>query len=772
MQSAIPVVEREPEPLSAWLRLALWVLVIATAAVAIDGVAPPRALDESAPPDQFSAGRAMAHVRQIAREPHSIGTAANRRVRDYLVEQLTALGAEVRVERTIGITHYARQIFAGTAENIVATVKGSSSSRAVMLSSHYDSVPESPGAADAGSGVAAILELIRALKTGAPLQNDLVILITDGEEEGLIGAAGFVRDHPDIAQRVGIVLNFEARGSSGPALMFETSEGNGWLTREFARAAPYPMGSSLAYAVYQGLPNNTDMTAFKKARLAGLNFAFSATFENYHTRRDTVENLDPRSLQHLGSNALALTRHFGDLQLGDERPPNRVFFNWYGSSLVHYPPWVVWVILALVGGLLAAVLTMLARRGLVRPLCALGAVVSCLAVILVSIGGAYAVWWLVSMSTSGRLLVGDTTSNKLILLGCVAAALALALVVQSWLGSKLGRYNLVTGQLLFFALVMTAVTVMLPEASYVLQWPLAFALPGLGGALLLRSATGAALSAFIGSVPAVLIFAPLMYLLFVVLGMNAIAVCVVAALLGLLLTVTSPFVGQIGRSIRIIVPLLLLCSIGFSVTGRQLSRFSPEHPQRDSIFYAVSADEGRAAWISNDDTPDAWTAQFLTSAARRAAAPELTAGSSRNVLSHAAEALPFDAPSATVISDSNADGKRALKLHITSPRNAEVLVMRISAEVKIVGVEINGREQAIPHDPAASGAWFLRYSAPPPEGVELELRIESPGAVDCWLADRSLGLPQSLAATYRPRPTDMMAKYGSDVTLVTRRYRF
>jgi hypothetical protein len=261
-------VERESEPLAPWLRLLLWLSVIATAAVAIHGLTPTRALDDSAPADQFSAGRAKAHLQQIAREPHSIGTAANQRVRDYLVEQLTALGAEVRVERTIGITHYARQIYAGTAENIVATVKGSASSRAVMLSSHYDSVPESPGAADAGSGVAAILEVLRALRAGAPLQNDLLILITDGEEEGLIGAAGFVRDHPDLAQRVGVVLNFEARGSSGPALMFETSEGNGWITREFARVAPYPMGSSLAYAVYKRLPNNTDMTVFKNAGLA------------------------------------------------------------------------------------------------------------------------------------------------------------------------------------------------------------------------------------------------------------------------------------------------------------------------------------------------------------------------------------------------------------------------------------------------------------------------------------------------------------------------
>ncbi|MDQ6656248.1 MAG: M20/M25/M40 family metallo-hydrolase, partial [Verrucomicrobiota bacterium] len=384
----------ESEPLSGWWRVVLSALVIATAAVAIHGLTPPRALDESAPADQFSAARAKAHLQQIAREPHSIGTPENGRVRDYLVQQLTALGGEVQVERTTGITGYERVISFGRAANVFATFRGRrGSGRAVMLTSHYDSVPEGPGAADAGSGVATILEVLRALKTGAPLQNDLLILITDGEEAGLIGAAGFVQDHPLIAQRVGVVLNFEARGSSGPALMFETSEGNGWLAREFARAAPYPMGSSLAYAVYQRLPNNTDMTVFKKAGLTGLNFAFSGTFENYHTRRDTAENLDVHSLQQLGSNALALTRHFGNLPLGDERPPNRVFFDWYGSGLVHYQPWVVWTMLVLVGGLFAAVARILTRRGLVAPWRVLGGVAASLLVILSSIAGASAAWW-------------------------------------------------------------------------------------------------------------------------------------------------------------------------------------------------------------------------------------------------------------------------------------------------------------------------------------------------------------------------------------------
>jgi hypothetical protein len=301
--------------------------------------APPRPLDHSAPPGDFSAARAKLHVDQIAREPHPIGTDANRRVRDYLIEQLTALGAEVRVQSTVGIVNTGRSIRAGTAENIVATLRGTANRRALMLASHYDSVPMSPGASDAGAGVGAILEVFRALKHVAPLKNDLIVVYTDGEEEGLVGAAGFVRDHPDLARWVGVVLNLEARGSSGPALMFETSDGNGWLAREFARAAPHPMASSVAYAVYKELPNDTDMTVFKRAGFMGLNSAFSATFENYHTPRDSPENLSLASVQHLGANALALARHFGNSEAEPTRQPDRIYFNWLGSRIIHCPPW-------------------------------------------------------------------------------------------------------------------------------------------------------------------------------------------------------------------------------------------------------------------------------------------------------------------------------------------------------------------------------------------------------------------------------------------------
>lgn len=753
---------REDEP--SWLlKAALWIAVIGVAALAIYLTKPPRALDEAASRFEFSAARAKAHLEQIAREPHPIGTAANHRVRDYLVAQLTDLGAAVEVQTTVGITDARRQIYAGTVQNIFATIKGIEGGRALMLASHYDSVPEAPGAADAGAGLAAILETIRAVRARGLLKNDLMVLFTDGEEEGLIGAEAFVRDHPQIVERVGLVMNFEARGTSGPALMFETSDGNGWLTREFARAAPYPFSSSLAYAVYKNLPNQTDMTVFKIAGMAGLNFAFNATLENYHTRRDTPENLDARSLQHLGSNALALTQHFGNADLQEIRAPDRVYFNWFGSWLVDYPEWGVWVIFGANAALLFALIWRGRRRGTLTISRMLLGAAGFIAVLLAALAGAHLLWWLIGISTE-RLLIGDTFSNKLLVLACMTAALAFAVAVQSWLGAKLGRDNAAIGQLLAIALITAALTWFLPVGSYVLQWPLLFAL----AVLLINKGP---LPAFFGSLPAVLIFAPLMYLLFVTLGFDVIAVSVLAVLLAFVAGV-SPLLGQITNPLRISVTLLLVCSVALFAAGLQLSRFSPEHPRRNSMFYSVNADEQRAAWVSNDKVADDWTRQFLTNTPTRGKAPAFTAGSSREVLHSDAELLPIEAPTARILSDTLRDGQRILKLHLASPRNANTLLMRFPAEVKITAVTIAGRARTIADTAGSNAPWLLRYNAPPPEGLEIELHVTPAAPFTCWLGDRAYGLPHIAGKTHPPRPSDMMATYGSDLVLVSRQYTF
>ena len=279
----------------------------------------------------------MEHVRAIAQRPHPVGSADHDRVRDYLRAGFGKLGVDASLETGVG----SYRGDSSRVENIVARLPGTTNTRAVMLLAHYDSVRRAPGAGDDGHAVAALLETLRALRAGPPLRNDVIFLITDGEELGMLGAELFSREHP-WRREPGVVLNFEARGTSGPSTMFETSLGNAWLIATLRAAVPEANATSFAFEVYRRMPNDTDLSVFKQAGLAGMNFAFIEHPEWYHSAHDDPEHLDQRSLQEQGRYALALTRQFGgrDYRL---QPPagDAVYFPTLLTSLIVYPgSWV------------------------------------------------------------------------------------------------------------------------------------------------------------------------------------------------------------------------------------------------------------------------------------------------------------------------------------------------------------------------------------------------------------------------------------------------
>jgi Zn-dependent M28 family amino/carboxypeptidase len=113
---------------------------------------------------------------------------------------------------------------------------------------HCDSVAPAPGATDDGSGVVTLLETLRALRSGTPPRNDLVIVFTDGEELGTVGVQGFVDEHP-WAKEISVALNLDAGGSCGPASINETKHLHEWLVREIAKAVPHPLTAALSRCV-------------------------------------------------------------------------------------------------------------------------------------------------------------------------------------------------------------------------------------------------------------------------------------------------------------------------------------------------------------------------------------------------------------------------------------------------------------------------------------------------------------------------------------------
>ena len=219
----------------------------------------------SIPDTEFSIERALIPLKEISKAPHYVGTKEHGRVREYLIDQFEELGLEVNTQEGFVLNTKWKSL--DRAKNIVTKIKGTTNGKALLLLSHYDSaLTPSFGASDAGSGVVTILESVRAyLASGKTPKNDIIILLADAEELGLDGARLFVNDHP-WAKDVGLVLNFEARGSGGPSNMIvETNGGNKNLIKAFIDAdLKYPVASSLMYSVYKMLPNDTDSTVFRE----------------------------------------------------------------------------------------------------------------------------------------------------------------------------------------------------------------------------------------------------------------------------------------------------------------------------------------------------------------------------------------------------------------------------------------------------------------------------------------------------------------------------
>jgi hypothetical protein len=307
----------------------------------------------SRPSPIFSLENARAHVQMLAGTIGSrpIGTPANARARQYVVDQLTLFGYDVRVQdidaRRPEVGYTAR------VANVIA-VKAGPDRNAIGLLSHYDSAPEAQGGADDGLGVAVSLEAARVLAARADRRHTIFILVTDGEESGLMGAAGLVTDR-DVMERLNAYVNVEATGSAGTAVLFESGPGNPWLLKPWARSAPHPRGGSFAIEIYRRLPNDTDFSVFKRHDVPGLNFAAVGDSYAYHTARDTADRLTDEALRKTGENVVQTVIAMDALDLRPRTAGDATYFDVGRTVALSWGPVVAWflAVAALICGLLA-----------------------------------------------------------------------------------------------------------------------------------------------------------------------------------------------------------------------------------------------------------------------------------------------------------------------------------------------------------------------------------------------------------------------------------
>ena len=309
--------------------------------------------------ERFVTSNARAHVNMLAEAIGSrpAGSDANRRAREYLVDQLQIAGLQVRVQETDA--RRADAGLAGRVANIVGIRQGQSDD-AIAIVSHYDSVPDGPGAGDAAYGAAIAVEAARVLGASS-MRHSLMVLLTDSEESGLLGAAGAMSD-PAIRDRIAAYINLEAAGTSGTPLLFESGPGNGWLTNAWARHAPFPRGASFAVEIYKRMPNDTDFSILKRSGIPGLNFGLVRGGTAYHTDRDTAARLSDDSMTTGGENVVDIVSALDAGNLRERSALEPTYFDIGGSWAVSYGPIAALVIgiASLALGVLAWLRTMIA----------------------------------------------------------------------------------------------------------------------------------------------------------------------------------------------------------------------------------------------------------------------------------------------------------------------------------------------------------------------------------------------------------------------------
>jgi hypothetical protein len=698
-------------------------------------------------------------LEDLARAPHMPGSAEHDRVRDSTVRALAALGFEVDVQEAtvVGVWGLVHQ--AVTVRNIVGRKRGTASTGGIALASHYDSEQLSPGAGDDGAAIAATLEAVRALTQSEPLRNDLYVIVTDAEELDMRGARAFVDQHPWWSE-IDVLLNFEARGVAGASVMFETNADNGWIVREFARADPYPVASSLFFEIYQRMPNDTDFSVYKQAGVAGLNFAFIEGGDKYHRPTDTLENLSLASLQHHGEHALALARHFGNLDLRvPTQAPNVVYFRIPGFGLVAYGLGVaivlLWAALVLGGfvilrGIVARALTwagLAAGLGVAIAAAMLGAGV---ATVLLSLIAAV-------HHESGSLVGRELYDESWYGLAVACIAIAAHATTFTLMRSRVGAASLAAGGLLIPLALAGVATVLAPGVSMLFVWPALFATAALYWLIARRQADPfggidvAILALSAGC--AILVFFPLVWAVYVGFGIEGAAA--LAAVIILMFTLIVPLFEVAARAHKWwLAAGASGVAVVLTLVGVAGSRPSPERPLPEDLVYVLDRDAGEAFWATQT-SGGVWLPQLFSAATRQGDLDAFLAGGGLYRLAPAPR-TDFAPSDVGVMSAITSENLRSVRIEIRPGLAPELLrVAPVTGSSVLLAVNGVAVRQATSAD---RSNWQLQHFGRPPNGaLLLDLEIEGEGPIELAVIEGVMRLPDLPGVA---RPPEVTAHAG------------
>jgi hypothetical protein len=733
--------------------VAAWAIVAALAAWAVLALQPRSAAPADADLALFSAGRAIEHVRAIAREPRPAGSAAHARARAHIIATLRDLGLSPEVETGEAIsTRYGLPFDSANVANVTARIAGAPGSGELLLVAHYDTVPTSPGAADDGSGVATLLETARALSAGPPPTATVVFLVTDAEEIGAVGAERYAAATGERPDRV--VVSFDARGVRGPCGLVETGRGSGALVRALASVGFTPAATSLAPALARFHGMGTDFRPFREAGSRGLNFVLVDGVAYYHTPRDDAAALDAGSLQQQGEIALALARTG---VAGGAPEADGIFFPIAGWGLVWMRMWVglAAAIVATLLGLLLAARMWRAREVRVRTLVA--AIVGIVLTLVAAAAAGHLVWWSVRLldPTWSAMQTADTYAPGAYRFAVVFAAAAVALAGGWLVVKRIGLRGVgLAGVALLLVLLWVSVAIA-PGALYLVAIPAAL----LAVALLLlerapRSGPLRASIAVAFALPIVLLWAPVPYFVLVALQLSAAVGAALAAAIGILAILLVFEAAELRFS------WLPAVAAGAAVAcfayGVATAGFDAAAPRPVSLAFAEDGETRRAFWIAAGDVDDAATAGYFSSPVDVASMPAFFAET--NTVERASEAPSAGVlgPEVALLGDATAEGRRTLSFRLKSRRGAPWIFAFLESRATVIETTIDGAsasDATIVEPPPDGVRWGFRHIGLRDEGIVWTITLAASGdPVKIVVVDQTSGISTREGA---PLPDDL-----------------
>lgn len=702
-----------------------------------------------APLSEFSTKRALVKVKEMTTKPHYVGSENHEVVAQYLVKELQNLGLDATFQEGFTMTEKGTLV---KSKNVLARIKSTSTalgvtekSKALLLLSHYDSAPHSysHGASDDASGVATILESVRAfLHTKTQHKNDIIILFSDAEELGLNGAALFVTQH-QWAKEIGLVLNFEARGSGGPSYMLmETNKGNAKMVDGFSDGKlHYSVSNSLMYSIYKMLPNDTDLTVFRESgKIQGFNFAFIDDHFDYHTSQDKYEHLDPKTLAHQGTYLFPMLKHFSNTDLSNlNSNKDKVYFS-IPFSFVSYPfEWVLPMLIIAFGFFVIFIFI-----GLGKQLLRLDEIIKGFVPLLGSLiigGGITFLGWRTLLAIYPQyndILHGFTYNGHDYIYGFVCLTLGFCFLFYGKTAKKYLEMNQMIAPLFIWLLLNIGIFLKLKGAGFLII-PVIFSTFMLGYYVVTQKTNW--ILNLILALPTLVILAPFIQMFPIGLGLKILVGSSVLTVLSFVLLL--PIFGSFTQK-KLWATLFFLLAIGFFIKAHQSSGYIYGKAKPNSLVYVLNADTNKANWATYDTNLDEWTKGYLGENPKDAKALNTHKlyskyGSEFTFMSDA-PLKNIAKPTIEYLKDSVIGTKRYLKIRL-SP-NRKVNRYDIFSDTKINNLKANG-VKAIDVESKISGKIsnkILSYYVVDNLPLELEFSISISTKLDMNFVESSFDL--------------------------------